>query len=154
MSPYGQCYLCMRCMSTSSQVLNWRQSSTLSRIAPMADSLHCEQSCKDWSDLQRRISNGDQREHYTQTVTACWSVNKFLCSHSNTRYCRPLFWKWPHIGSRFFAFWQNLCESNVYNLIAYWVCSAQLTKSQIHIFLNLLFKWNSKSAKIETRLKI
>ena len=33
MSPYGQCYLCMRCMSTSSRVLNWqhrrRQSSTL-----------------------------------------------------------------------------------------------------------------------------
>ena len=105
---------------------------------------HCEQapSCKksNWFDKLAMVANACIRSRLRPGQTSSFSLSPMETLHSNTRHRRPTHW--------FQIFWHSdkvSVNPAVYNLIAYWVCSAPLTKSQIHIFLNLQFKWNSKS---------
>lgn len=100
---------------------------------------HCEQapSCKEsnWSDELAMVANACIRSRLRPGQTSSFSLSPFKHKTSPADTLVSVFLHSDKVS----------VNPAVYNLIAYWVCSAPLTKSQIHIFLNLQFKWNSKS---------
>ena len=132
------CYLCMRCMSTPSQVLNWRHRKHLSPHA--AQNLSTLNHLKLLTSLKYQdVSN---------------SLSYFLPSTKCCRFLKHDTYQ-EHTGLRsFVGILASFVSPDVYKLIAYSVCSAFLTKSPIHIFLILQFKSNSKLISIELCLKI
>ena len=135
------CYLCMRCMSTPSQVLNWRHRKHLSPHAAQnlstLNHLELLTSLK-YQDVSNSLS-------YFLPSTKCYRFFSFLKDDTYQE----------HTGLRsFVGILASFVSPDVYKLITYSVCSTLRTKSQIHIFLNLQFKSNSKPISTEICLKI
>ena len=129
---------------------SWTGGGSLPHKAPMADSLQ-------WSEHlpldELAMAAADALETDAVVILRFRSTRFFVSigTWDISLPVLPFFWKLNIEWSThwFYIFWHS-GNSDVFNLIAYWVCSAPRTKSQSHIFVNWQLKWNSKSVRIKS----